>query len=143
RVAALRGRAAAGLSAGSARARPAARPARRRSLESPAAFGGPAMNRLPRLALTALAALAPAAASGRERLVERQIERNLERVDESVLTSPALQVVLCGTGSPIADRERAAACTAVIAGGHFVLVDVGPGAWETLDLANLPVGHVD
>jgi ribonuclease Z len=84
-----------------------------------------------------------AAAPGCERLVERQIERNLQRVDASVLESPDLQVVLCGTGSPLPDAARAASCTAVIAGGHFVLVDAGPGSWEVLDLANLPIGRVD
>ena len=78
--------------------------------------------------------------AGCDRLIERQIERTLTRVDEGVLTSPDLQVVLCGTGSPLPDPERAAACTAVIAGGVFVLVDVGPGAWEQVDLANLPLG---
>jgi ribonuclease Z len=98
------------------------------------------MNRL--LPLLALAA-ALAAAPGCERLVARQVERNLQRVDDSVLESPDLQVVLCGTGSPLPDAERAASCTAVIAGGHFVLVDVGPGSWEVLDLANLPIGRVD
>jgi ribonuclease Z len=85
-----------------------------------------------------LGALALAAA-GCDRLVDAQIERNLTRVDESILRSPDLHVVLCGTGSPIADAERAAACTAVIAGGRLFLVDVGPGAWETVDLANLPL----
>lgn len=95
------------------------------------------------LRLSLLAATVLAAAPGCERVVERQIERNLTRVDESVLRSPDLQVVLCGTGSPLPDPARAAACTAVIAGGHFVLVDVGPGSWEVLDLANLPIGHVD
>ena len=60
-----------------------------------------------------------------------------------MLTSPDLQVVLCGTGSPLADPERASACTAVIAGGVFVLVDVGPGSWEQADLANLPLAHLD
>jgi len=84
-----------------------------------------------------------AAAPGCERLVERQIEHNLQRVDASVLESPDLQVVLCGTGSPLPDAARAASCTAVIAGGHFVLVDAGPGSWEVLDLANLPIGRVD
>jgi ribonuclease Z len=84
-----------------------------------------------------------AAAPGCERLVEREIERNLARVDESVLNSPDLQVVLCGTGSPLPDPARASACTAVIAGGHFVLVDAGPGSWEVLDLANLPTARVD
>ena len=61
----------------------------------------------------------------------------------SVLTSPDLLVVLCGTGSPLADATRAAACTAVIAGGTFVLVDVGPGSWEQVDLANLPIAELD
>jgi ribonuclease Z len=79
---------------------------------------------------------------GCERLVDRQIESALNRADRSVLQSPDLQVVLCGTGSPLPDKDRAGACTAVIAGGTFVLVDVGPGAWETVDLAGLPTGDL-
>jgi len=82
-------------------------------------------------------------ASGCGRILDRVAERALQRVDASVLESPDLQVILCGTGSPIADPERAAACTAVIAGGHFFLVDVGPGSWERLDMENLPLGRVD
>jgi ribonuclease Z len=93
--------------------------------------------------IAACAALALFPAAGCERLVERQIERNLTRVDESALRSPDLTVVLCGTGSPIADAGRAGSCTAVLAGGHFVVVDAGPGSWETLDLADLPVGRVE
>lgn len=95
------------------------------------------------LPLWLLAGAALAVAPGCERLVEREIERNLARVDESVLASPDLQVVLCGTGSPLPDPARAASCTAVIAGGHIVLVDAGPGSWEVLDLANLPISRVD
>jgi ribonuclease Z len=83
------------------------------------------------------------ALTGCERLMDRAAERAMTRVDESVLRSPDLQVVLCGTGSPIADPDRAGPCTAVIAGGHFFLVDVGPGSWETVDLANLPTGHLE
>ena len=83
-----------------------------------------------------------AALSGCDRLIERQLDKNLTRVDKSVLTSPDLQVVICGSGSPLPDATRAAACTAVIAGGEFVLVDSGPGSWEVLDLANLPIGQV-
>lgn len=93
-----------------------------------------------RLAATLAAALALV---GCDRLVDLQIERNLTRADASVLTSPDLQVVLCGTGAPLADATRAAACTAVIAGGVFVLVDVGPGSWEQVDLANLPIQELD
>lgn len=92
-----------------------------------------------RLALTLLAA---ASIAGCDRVIDAQIERNLTRVDTSVLTSPDLNVVLCGTGSPLPDAQRAAACTAVIAGGEFVLVDIGPGSWEQVDLANLPTDSV-
>ena len=77
---------------------------------------------------------------GCDRLMDRQIEKSLNRADTALLTSPDLTVVLCGTGSPLPDKERAAACTAVLAGGQFVLVDVGPGSWETADLSNLPTG---
>jgi ribonuclease Z len=90
----------------------------------------------------AAALLAALLLSGCDRLLDRQVERNLTRVNRSVLTSPDLLVVLCGTGSPLADATRAAACTAVIAGGTFLLVDVGPGSWEQVDLADLPAGEL-
>jgi ribonuclease Z len=79
---------------------------------------------------------------GCDRVIERQLERNLQRVDASVLASPDLQVVICGSGSPLFDPTRAAACTAVIAGGEFVVVDAGPGSWEVLDAQNLPLAQV-
>jgi ribonuclease Z len=60
-----------------------------------------------------------------------------------LLDDGKLHVVLCGTGSPLADAERASACTAVLAGGHFVVVDVGPGSAEQLGLLRLPRARVD
>jgi ribonuclease Z len=96
-----------------------------------------------RIGAAVVAWLAAASCVGCDRLIEWQIERNLGRVDASVLESPALQVVLCGTGSPLPDPDRAAACTAVIAGGHFFLVDAGPGSWEQVDLADLPIGRLE
>ncbi len=77
--------------------------------------------------------------AGCERVLEWQVQQALRR-DTAVLESPDMTVVLCGTGSPLPDPQRAGACTAVIAGGQFVLVDAGPGAWETLDLTRLPTG---
>lgn len=77
-------------------------------------------------------------AAGCQRLVDREIERNLGRARAELLREPGLHVVLCGTGSPLPDPHRAGACTAVLAGGEFVLVDAGPGSWEVVDLANLP-----
>jgi ribonuclease Z len=92
--------------------------------------------------LRVLLLLAALGAAGCDRVVDWVIARNLGRTDESVLRSPDLTVVLCGTGSPLPDRSRAGACTAVVAGGELVLVDVGPGSWETVDLANLPTANV-
>jgi len=90
------------------------------------------------------AALAVAlAAAGCDRVIDRQIERGLTaRADRSVPEAPGIHVVLCGTGSPLPDKDRAGACTAVLAGGEFLLVDVGPGSWETATLAGLPTGDL-
>jgi ribonuclease Z len=73
-----------------------------------------------------------------DRLADREAERTITRARTDLLAAPELHVVLCGTGSPLPDPARAGACTAVIAGGELVLVDVGPGSWERVDLANLP-----
>jgi ribonuclease Z len=75
-----------------------------------------------------------------DRMIDRRVAQNFERVDRALLTSPDLTVVLCGTGGPLADRDRAGACTAIIAAGKVFLIDVGPGSFETLDLANVPTG---
>jgi ribonuclease Z len=57
----------------------------------------------------------------------------------AVVDSPELRVVLCGTGSPIPNAERAGPCAAVIAGGKIWLVDAGGGGWRHLMLWHLPV----
>lgn len=54
----------------------------------------------------------------------------------------ALHVVLCGTGSPLPDPLRAKACTAVIVKGRAYIVDVGPGAVNSLMLMGFPLDHV-
>jgi ribonuclease Z len=82
------------------------------------------------------------AAVGCERLADRQIARTLGRARTDLVSSPDLHVVLCGTGSPLADGTRAAPCTAVIVGGEMILVDVGPGSWEVVDLAGLPTARL-
>ncbi|MGH7924814.1 MAG: MBL fold metallo-hydrolase [Candidatus Binatus sp.] len=72
----------------------------------------------------------------------RAIEHNLEATRNDLLAPDALRVVLCGTGNPLPDRNRAAACTAVFAGGNIYLVDVGPGAWKNLALWHIPAARV-
>src|SRR5688572_9757413 len=77
-----------------------------------------------------------------ERVMVQRIDQTLTRVDESWLTDGKLHVFLCGTGAALPDADRAGPCTAVLAGGEFILVDTGPASWRNLDLANLPVGKL-
>lgn len=77
-----------------------------------------------------------------ERLITRQIDRTLKRVDTSLLSDGKIHVVLCGTAAALPDRDRAGPCTAVIADGQFWLVDVGPSSWRNVDQLNLPVSKL-
>ncbi len=61
----------------------------------------------------------------------------------NLLTDGALHVALCGTGSPMPDPTRANACSAVIAGGHIVIIDTGPGSWAKFSQMRLPGGKID
>jgi len=71
--------------------------------------------------------------------VSARLRAEFTRGDYALLTSPAMHVVICGSGGAITDVERAGPCTAVVAGGRIFVVDVGPGAWEGYDLAGLPL----
>ena len=62
--------------------------------------------------------------------------------DPGLLNDGQMHVVLCGTGSPLPDPNRAEACTAIIAGGEFVLVDIGSGSWRKAVVNNLPAQNL-
>ncbi|NWG46794.1 MAG: MBL fold metallo-hydrolase [Alphaproteobacteria bacterium] len=51
-----------------------------------------------------------------------------------------LEVLFCGTGSPLPDETRGASCLLVLAGERMILVDAGPGAWQGLNRAAVPLG---
>ena len=53
-----------------------------------------------------------------------------------------LHVVFCGTGGPLLDANRAGPCTAIIAGGEIIIVDAGPGSWETIARLGLDVQKI-
>lgn len=97
----------------------------------------------------ALAAIAGLCCSGlvacdriQDRVVERMARANLETPLRAWPDDGALHVLLCGTGSPIPAPDRAAACTAIFAGGHLLLVDVGPGAQRSLGVLGAPQERV-
>src|SRR5271168_2502287 len=72
----------------------------------------------------------------------RAIDSALAATRNDLLAPDALRVVLCGTGNPLAERNRAAACTAIFAGGNIYLVDIGPGAWKNLALWRIPAARI-
>lgn len=54
-----------------------------------------------------------------------------------------LQVFMCGTSSPIPDRNRAQACVAILAGESLYLVDAGAGSIKVAMLAQLPLERLE
>lgn len=76
-------------------------------------------------------------------LMDRNIDRVLEGNHPEWLEDDAMHVILCGTGSPLLDLERAGPCAAVIAGGKMYLVDTGPGSTERLLQYRLPLADLD
>ena len=73
-----------------------------------------------------------------ERLLSAAVERQTATTGTELLDDDAINVFLCGTGSPLPDASAAAACTAVIAGGKLYVVDVGPGSQEVAQLGGMP-----
>ena len=96
------------------------------------------------LAAAAVAALAAIAwwmihiPAVQDAIFRRVIARTLTATRNDLLEQDSLRVLLCGTGNPLPDRDRAAACTAIFAGGNLYLVDIGPGAWKNLALWHIP-----
>ena len=56
-----------------------------------------------------------------------------------MLTDGKLHIILVGSGGPMNNTKRVSSSTAIIAGGEFLLVDVGPGSVRNADLQNLPL----
>lgn len=75
-------------------------------------------------------------------LVQRGADAAMARNVMADLDAGALHVGFCGTGSPLPSRDRAAACTVVIADGKLFVFDMGEGSGETLSLMGMPLGKV-
>ena len=67
---------------------------------------------------------------------QKMTRLHLESVD-------GLHAVLCGTGTPLPDRERVGPCIAVIAGKHLYIVDAGEGSVRNMILTGLPAGKIE
>ncbi len=62
--------------------------------------------------------------------------------NEKLLKDDSLRIFLIGSGGPFNNDVRVAPCIAVIAGGEFFLVDVGPGTYRIVDVMRLPIPHL-
>ncbi len=74
-------------------------------------------------------------------LFEHAVERNGGRNNLANLPD-GLHVGLCGTGSPLPNRDRAGACNVVIAGKAMFVVDAGEGGARNIALMGLPNGDI-
>jgi ribonuclease Z len=74
-------------------------------------------------------------------LFERGVENAVTR-DRLAGLPDGLHVGLCGTGSPLPSRDRAGACTVVIAGKAMFVVDAGEGGARNISLMGLPNGKI-
>ncbi len=64
------------------------------------------------------------------------LDNYYDRTD--LLEGDQMHVVLVGSGGPVANDRRVSQCTAVIAGGEFLLVDTGPGSARSMNMLKLP-----
>ncbi|MBT4267711.1 MAG: MBL fold metallo-hydrolase [Deltaproteobacteria bacterium] len=78
-------------------------------------------------------------------LMESQIKDRLtesQANQAAMLSSENMQVILLGTGGPLSNETRDSSGVAIIAGGEFVMVDVGPGIVKNMNLSGLPAGKI-
>ena len=94
------------------------------------------------LIVVVVATLLLACEGVQDRLIRRVATGLQSTLPMARFDSDALHVVLCGTGSPLPDLDRAAPCTAIIAGDAMFVVDIGPGATENLVIDRMPLGHL-
>jgi ribonuclease Z len=68
-----------------------------------------------------------------------------DRVGRNIVADlpDGLHVAFCGTSSPLPNRERAGACTVVIAGKRIIVVDAGEGGARNISLMGIPSGKIE
>ncbi|HVI32677.1 MBL fold metallo-hydrolase [Phenylobacterium sp.] len=94
------------------------------------------------LAVAIGGAAALAAPPVQSALMTRVAQRNLSADNSALLAPDALRVAVCGSSAPLPSDTRAKACVAVMAGGRFYVVDVGPESVERLMQWGLPLSRI-
>jgi len=75
-------------------------------------------------------------------LISRAADGAMARNVMADLLADQLDVGFGGTGSHLPSRDRAAACTVIIANGKLFVFDMGEGSGETLALMGMPLDKV-
>lgn len=76
-----------------------------------------------------------------ESRVSERFKKGQEKQAE-LLSGEKMHVFLLGAGGPLPNETRETSGVAVLAGGEFILVDVGPGIVKNMNLSNLPTGKI-
>lgn len=99
------------------------------------------------LAVVLLAVAAAAAVyfipTVQNRIVAMQIDRAFSVQRDELVNGDALNVAICGSGSPMPDPNRRPACNVVMAGKHIFVVDAGPGSWSNASGWRIPMDKVE
>lgn len=77
-----------------------------------------------------------------QNIFERAVAQRMGQDNSALLADDALRVAVCGTSAPLPSKTRAKACVAVIAGGKFYIVDVGPESVENLMQWGVPLDRI-
>ncbi|MCR5878150.1 MBL fold metallo-hydrolase [Phenylobacterium sp. J367] len=90
----------------------------------------------------AAAAGALALPAVQDALMRRAFQDVVARDQSALLAPDALRVAVCGSSAPLPSSRRAKACVAVMAGGRFYVVDVGPESVEVLMQWGVPLDRI-
>lgn len=74
------------------------------------------------------------------KVLGEQLKKQAERA--TWMSDGQLHVMLPGTGSPLTDPTRAGPCAVVMAGGEYLVIDVGQGSYARQTTMGLPVGQI-
>jgi ribonuclease Z len=93
--------------------------------------------------IAVLILLIAAAFTQRERIQLALFDRALRSaMADQPFAAADMHILFCGTGSPMPSRDRAEACTAVIAGGKLFVFDAGEGAARNLLAMRAPLDRM-
>ena len=79
-------------------------------------------------------------------LIERMFPRFVERLmvrDRIAELGEGLHVLMCGTGTPLPDPNRAGPCTIVLAGDEMVMIDAGSAGIRVAQLMGVQLAELD